>query len=163
MSTKGEAVNLSTLASFWGVHANTVRAWVRRGCPYETKADRNRGIEWQFNTAEVAEWRLAEVVQDSAGDTGSATKDELERRKLAAETTIAELKAAEKRAELGSVEEFGRQFAGAIVEIRQRLLQIPARVATVLIGVDKESETKAILEDEIAQALNAVANDHGDE
>lgn len=161
MKSQGQIVNLLGLASIWGLHRNTVSAWVKRGCPYVTRADRNQGIEWEFDSAEVAQWRLEQAVQDAIGDTQKATKDELIRRKLAAETVIAELEAARARGQVGDLQEFERQMTEAAVEIRTRMQQMVSRVAPMVLGSKKVSEIKAILAEEIDQALTVISSDLG--
>ncbi len=56
MSKKGLIVNRRELADICGVSLPTVGAYVRRGCPYVSRADRDKGIPWQFNTYLVIEW-----------------------------------------------------------------------------------------------------------
>ena len=156
MNNKGEIVSAIGLSGIWGVHRNTIAAWVKRGCPYITKADRTRGVEWQFNTADVAHWRIDLAIQDTIGDTEQATETELNRRKLAAETTIAELKAATARGELGSIDDFQRQLTGQVIEVRKKLLQIPKRIEPT------DRERRDAIADEILQALTALSNECGD-
>lgn len=161
MKAQGQLVNLLGLAALWGVHRNTVSSWVKRGCPYVTKADRNQGIEWEFDSAEVAQWRLEKAVQDAIGDTQSAGDAELRRRKLAAETVIAELEAAKARGQVGDLEEFERQMVNAAVEIRTLMQQMVSRVAPMVLGLKEEGEIKAILAEEIDQALTVISNELG--
>ena len=60
MDIKGEVVNRVELAKILGVSLPTIDAYVRRGCPYVSKADREKGIPWEFNTAAVIDWRIFE-------------------------------------------------------------------------------------------------------
>lgn len=160
MKSKGRIVSLSSLASILGIHRNTLYSWVERGCPYVKKANRLRGIDWKFDSGEVVQWRLDQATQDAIADNATATEDELKRRKLAAETVLAELQTAKARGEVGSLDEFERQVTNAAIEIRTRLRQMADRVAPIVVGL-KASEVKRILREEVDQALTALADDLG--
>ena len=56
MDIKGKAVNRAGLAEILGVSLPTVDSYVKRGCPYVSQADRDNGVPWVFDTAEVIEW-----------------------------------------------------------------------------------------------------------
>lgn len=161
MHDKGEVMSLAAVARIIGVQRNTLASMVRRGCPYISKPTRKRGSEWQLNTAEVAQWRIDQAVKDAIGDVRETDITELRKRKLRAETIIAELDAAKQRGQLGDLEEFERQVMSASIEIRTRLKQMVARVAPMILGVKKITEIKAILADEVDQALRALADDLG--
>ena len=90
----------------------------------------------------------------------NATEDELRRRKLAAETVLAELQTTKARGEVGSLDEFERQVTSAAIEIRTRLQQMAVRVAPMVAGL-KVSEVKRILRDEVDQALTVLADELG--
>lgn len=161
MHDKGEIVSLSAVARIVGVQRNTLMAMVRRGCPYISKPGRKRGSEWEFNTAEVAQWRIDQAVKEAIGDVRETDISELRKRKLRAETIIAELDAAKARGQVGDLDEFERQVTNASIEIRTRLKQMVARVAPMVIGVKKITVIKKILTDEVDQALRALSDDLG--
>ena len=60
MSIKGKNVNRAELAEILGVSLPTVDAYVKRGLPYVRQADRDKGIQWQFDTAAVIGWLNSE-------------------------------------------------------------------------------------------------------
>ncbi len=163
MQDKGEIASLSAVARIIGVQRNTLMSMVRRGCPYLSKPGRKKGSEWKFNTAEVAQWRIDQAVKEAIGDVRETDEKELRKRKLRAETIIAELEAAKARGQVGDLDEFGRQVRNASIKIRTRLKQMVARVAPMLIGIKKITEIKAILADEVDQALTALADELGNE
>jgi len=142
------------------IHRNTLYSWVERGCPYVKKADRLRGIEWKFDSGEVVQWRLDQATQDAIADNATATEDELKRRKLAAETVLAELQTAKARGQVGDLDEFERQVTNASIEIRTRLQQMAGRVAPMLAGL-KVAQINRILRDEVDQALTVLADELG--
>lgn len=160
MKAKGQILSLLALSTLLGVHRNTLYSWVKRGCPYVKKADHSRGIGWKFDSGEVVQWRLDQAIQDVIADTAKATEDELRRRKLAAETVLAELQTAKARGEVGSLDEFERQVTNAAIEIRTRLRQMADRVAPIVVGL-KVVEIKRILREEVDQALTVLADELG--
>lgn len=161
MYERGEVVNLAELVRSLGIQRNTLLAMVRRGCPYLSKPGRKKGSQWEFNSAEVHQWRIDQAVQAAIGDVRDTDINELRKRKLRAETIIAELDAAKARGQVGDLDEFERQVTNASIEIRTRLKQMIARVAPMVIGVKKITVIKKILADEVDQALRALADDLG--
>ena len=161
MQDKGEVMSLAAVARIIGVQRNTLTSMIRRGCPYISKPTRKRGSEWQLNTAEVAQWRIDQAVKDAIGDVSDTDINELRKRKLRAETIIVELDAAKARGQVGDLDEFERQVTAASIEIRTRLKQMIARVAPMVVGLKKITAIKAILADEVDQALRALADDLG--
>lgn len=146
---------MSQLASDCGVHRDTVAAWVSRGCPYVTRANKPQGVNWEFNTADVGQWRVEQATKDARLDTDGVSESEARRRKLAAEATMAEMEMRKRKSELGSLAEFERQVTAVAIEIRQRMLQIPKRVEP------NDTERRAFLETEILEALTALSDDLG--
>jgi len=158
---RGKIVNLSELGVLLGVGRNTLLSWITRGCPYIQKANRAHRIEWQLNTFEVTRWRLEQAVQDALGDVEDTAEKELRRRKLRAETIIAELEAAKARGAVGSLDEFERQVRSASIVMRTRLRQMVARVAPMVLGTKKITLIKMILTEEVDQTLTALADELG--
>lgn len=161
----GKQVSQSECASVFGVHRNTVAAWVKKNCPVVQVGNKSQGRDWILDTAAVAQWRAEQAVQNAVGNTEAATEDELRCRKLAAEVTIAEIDAAKKRGEvalLGEVEKVWRDY---LLEFKARIRQVPTRVAGQLLGVTNETEIKAVLLDEIDETLTVLSDftvDDGD-
>ncbi|WP_063888175.1 terminase small subunit [Burkholderia ubonensis] len=157
MSTrgKGRVVNRADLAEIHGVALTTIDAWVRAGCPVLQRG--SRGIEWAFNTADVARWREDERAKAAAG----TVPDDVEKlvlRKLQAETLTAELKLAKERDAVAPVAEFEKATARLLATIRTNMLNIPARAALRLLGETNETAFKRVLREEITLALETSAD-----
>lgn len=155
---RGQLVNQSDLAAVFGVHRTTITAWLKRGLPYVNKADPRRRVEWGFDTAEVARWLADQAVSDAVGDTDQVAEDELKRRKLAAETTLAEIEAAKKRGEVVLIDDVVRVVTDDVLACKARLRTIPQRVVARLVGEDDERRIKDILLEEIDDALSELEN-----
>ena len=151
-------VSQSSCAEIFGVHRNTVANWIKQGCPFVQKANKKQGKDWVLDTADVAQWRADKAVQDTVGDTEAATEDELRRRKLAADTQLAELEVGKKRGELIPKDEIEKLLSELVIATRTRLLLVPRRCAVHLIGLSNETEIREIIEAEQLEALTDLSN-----
>lgn len=85
-------VNRAQLAEIFGVNVSTIDAWVRRGMPISKKS--GKGTPSEYDSAICIEWRvnkLLEEVVPSFPEPTETNAQELKRRRLEAETIIAEL------------------------------------------------------------------------
>ena len=151
---KGKAVNREELAEVFGVSLNTVSTWVRNGCPYEQRG--RQGKPWKFNTRDVSEW-LRDQAREEATSDAPLDEFELKLRKLAAETSQAELDLAVARKQVAPIEEFERARALENAEVRAGVMNVPSRVVSQLIGETDEGRFKEVLRAELIQALEAAA------
>ena len=159
---RGQKVNKAGLAGVFGVSLVTIEAWLRNGCPAETKGA-GKGKPWVFDTATVAAWREALAAEEAGGDE-TKTEDALTRRKLLAQTLSAELAYANERGLVAPVAEFERARAHTFAKIRQNVLAIPQRVALSLVGEKSEARIKEVLKAELVDALRqSTKNDAHDE
>lgn len=152
---KGQVLNRGELAQFFGVSSPTIDSWVRAGCPIITKGA--RGVAASFNSADIANWLRTKARDEGAG-TVKADESELKRRKLAAETGLAELELAQARSLVAPLDQVERMVSRAFAEVRAGLRNIPSRVVSQLIGETNERTFKKVLLDEIDQALEALSN-----
>lgn len=151
---RGQEVNRTELAEFFGIAMPTVDDWIRRGCPVVERGGRGRA--WKFNTAEVATWRI-ERVRDEATGVASASEAELRRRKMAAETGKAELEFAIAKGEVAPVRQFQMAITKVNAELRASLRIIPVRVTRMIVGETDEQVIKRKIADEIDKALSALS------
>jgi terminase small subunit / prophage DNA-packing protein len=61
----GLLVNRKELSEILGVSLPTIDNYLSRGCPYVSKADRSKGIPWEFNTRDVINWAHEDFVSRS--------------------------------------------------------------------------------------------------
>lgn len=154
---KGQIVSRQGLAENFGVALNTVDHWVRTGMPVVQRG--GPGKKWQFNTADVAEWRLDKAREESKGASATADEAELKRRKLAAQTAQAELDLAKAKAEVAPLDQIERGVSRAFAEVKASIRNVPSRAARLLIGETDETRFKSVLLQELDQALDALAED----
>lgn len=159
MSTRkgrGQLLNRTEMANHLGIAMPTLDEWVRRGCPIVKRG--GRGQQWQFNSADVRAWRDEDIRRDAAGP-DDATLDELKKRKLRAETLQAELELSRERGELVPADTFDRAMAKAFGEVQASMRNVlPGRAARRLIAESDETRFKAVLLEEIDEALSALAD-----
>jgi phage terminase Nu1 subunit (DNA packaging protein) len=148
-------VNLQRASELLGRSANTIKSWFRQGCPVVQKG--NQKTEWQIKISDVLAWREEQAIKSVTDDLSKVDEQELKRRKLEAETTILEIEAAKKRGEVAPLHEMEIAWRDAILEFKTRLRLIPSRVAGQLVGLDNETEIKAVLLDEVDQSLTVLS------
>lgn len=151
---KGRAVNREELAEVFGVSLNTVTSWVRRGCPFDQRG--KQGRPWRFNTRDVSEWLRDEARAEAESD-APMDEFELKLRKLAAETSQAELDLAVARRQVAPIDEFERARALENATVRANVMNVPSRVVSQLIGETDEARFKEVLRAELIQSLEAAA------
>lgn len=139
-------VNRTGLARDLGANLSTVDQWVRKGCPVIVRG--TRGKEWQFDTAAVHAWYTQQKIAEATGAV-QTDEAELKRRKLEAETKLAELELDKATGNVVEVEYLHRNLSGLFAEIRTNIRNLPDRVVTALIGMTDEREFKAVLLKEI--------------
>jgi phage terminase Nu1 subunit (DNA packaging protein) len=154
-------LNRAQVAEMLQVDVVTVDQKVRRGMPYVERGAKGR--QWIFDSAAIIQWEKDQAVSNAVGDTKKADTEELKRRKLAAETTIAEIEAAKVRGEVAELHAVEREWSSAYAAFRARMMQIPARVATSLIGETDERAIKSVLSDEIEEALRTMGEAGSDD
>lgn len=150
---KGRTVNRTGLAEVFGVALPTVDMWRKDGCPVVTMG--GRGKEWEFDTAEVANWLRERDVRAATGDRVT-DKDELQRRKLAAETEKAELELAKAKGEVAPLDQVERAVARAFAEVRAGMRNLPQRTVSMLIGETDERRFKSVMMGEIDEVLKSL-------
>lgn len=131
----------------------TVDMWRKDGCPVVTMG--GRGKEWEFDTAEVATWLRERDVRAATGDKVT-DKDELQRRKLAAETEKAELELAKAKGEVAPLDQVERAVARAFAEVRAGMRNLPQRTVSMLIGETDERRFKSVMMGEIDEVLKSL-------
>lgn len=154
-SNKGQQVNKSELANFFGVSLPTVDGWMRNGCPVIQRGTTGRPAI--YNTADVVNW-LRDRAREEASGASLADEGELKRRKLAAEAEKAELEVAKAKGEVATIRDFERVQAAMMAAIRANMRNVPGRAVLQLLGCTDEAEFKAKLMEEIDLALVTAAD-----
>jgi phage terminase Nu1 subunit (DNA packaging protein) len=148
-------VNRAELADILGCSLPTITSKVQRGMPYLQRGQ--RGKEWTFDTADVFNWEKDQAIKDTVGDFTAVSEDEMKMRKLAAETGKAEIELAKARGEVAPLHDMEIAWRDSVLEFKARIRLLPSRVAGQMVGLDNETEIKAVLLDEVDQSLTVLS------
>ena len=151
-------LNRMELAEFFDLSLPSIDARVRKGMPFESKG--GRGKEWVFESADVVAWEKQQAVNNAIGDTALVDSEELKQRKLAAETSIAEIEAAKARGEVLEIDAVVKVITNDYITLKQRLRQVAQRLAPLVVGETDELEVKQTISEEIDDALTELSSQY---
>lgn len=154
-TNSGVTLSRADMSTHCGIDPKTLDAWVRDGCPILREG--SRGVPAEFNSAEVWRWR-EDRLRTKLSAPVQQKRDELELRKLEAQTVSAELELARARDEVALVAEFEKATSRLMAIIRTNMLNIPSRAALRLLGETNETAFKRVLREEITLALETSAD-----
>lgn len=156
MPKSGKTVNKRELAEFFGVSPQAVDGWLSRGCPYIEKGKALHG--YKFDTAAVAEWRSEQRAREAIGQNAPDDPTNAEDRIKRADASLKELKLARELGQLVTVEDVQKVWVRIVGTCRTRLLGIPAKITQLVFGAEDVDSARSILEAEIHEALNELAD-----
>lgn len=152
MGRAGKQVNASQLAELYGItYSAIVNNWVRDGCPFLEEG--GRGREYRFDTAAVAQWREKRAGDNAGGSTAKLGHEELKRRKLAAETRMAELDAELKVGNAIPIDAVAQVVGQQLDVVRVKLLAIPSRAAPLVASESNLAACRMVIEGLVREAL----------
>ncbi|WP_162409339.1 terminase small subunit [Acuticoccus sediminis] len=152
----GRTVSQIELAALFGVAANTVRVWERKGCPAERSGV--RGQASKYNTAAVIRWREEQAALAASGDLAAMDVEEARRRKIVAEAASAEIELDMKRRDLVPIELVGAAVEEEYSAVRANILALPGEVAADL-EHRTASEIEELLYSKVVEILHALSVD----
>ena len=156
---KAKTVSRSDLAEILRVSPPTVDSWIRRGLPVKEKGGRGRAYE--FDLADVIEWRVASAQASASVSAELLDFEEARARKTTAEAEIAEADARQRRGELVEIDTVAELLETKLSTVRLRMLAVPAKVAPRVAAVRAVAKVRRILEDEFSDVLDELVS--GDE
>lgn len=142
-------LNRSELSEAMGVNLTTIDVWIKAGMPAETKG--SSGRPWSFDLPKCVRW-YGEYKSRTVTHQNSDA-EELKLRKLAADAQMMELDLEIKKGTVGLIEDFEKALSATMLIARLNLQNVPSRAYTRLVGVTDEVRFKAILSEEITEAL----------
>lgn len=146
-----KSVNRIELATLLKRSVVTIDSWVRKGMPYIQK--NNQTNEWEFDVADVIQWREDQAVAKAGLKIEDTTVEELKKRKLIAEIEILEDDLQKRRQEVVKIAEAEQAVTHAFLTIKQRLRTIPERIRAQLASEGNEQACGEIVLNEIDDAL----------
>ncbi|MEB5674139.1 terminase small subunit [Escherichia coli] len=133
----------------------TIDTWIRAGCPYIRKG--GRGREWEFNLADVANWREERARATALGDNDNI--DEIKRKIWAVDLEAKTFDLAERKRLVAPVDEMTRMMSHVFAELRAGIMNLPARCTPLLTGETDARQIKKILTDEVEILLQKLSSE----
>ncbi|MCF6777640.1 terminase small subunit [Thiotrichales bacterium 19X7-9] len=154
--TKGKVVTRQQASDIFGIYVTTIDDWVRRGCPYLEKGGRGRA--WSFNTANLFKWRLQEETDNSksvmlSGEELSLKIKQAKLRLIDAQADNEEIKARLAANKVIDADLLSSVLADIFGLMRNKLLSIPERVESRLVGETDKDKFRKVLLDELKEAM----------
>ncbi|MBP2494700.1 phage terminase Nu1 subunit (DNA packaging protein) [Methylobacterium sp. PvP062] len=157
----GRLVNRADLAGIFGVSVNTVTSWIEKGCPYVERG--SNGVEWQFDTAAVINWRIQRAVENvavNAGDDGpkdssKARREDADCRRAVANAIVAEINADEALKAVVSRHDAVADMATFCQVLRTGLSNMASKVAGRAATMTNASEIEVMAKAEMNRAFTA--------
>ena len=134
------------------INPDTLTQYQKDGLPIHKKgAGRSKA---QYILEEVVNWLDANG--KSYGDTKESLQEAKTRRECAL-ASIAELELKQLEGELVRVDELTDEFHKQLLNVKQRLLAMPAKLSGPLLGIDDIKIIHKMIEDEVFTALNEIS------
>lgn len=150
---------IKDIAEFYGLHLNTVRDWIKAGCPYVQRGFKGGGAgkEWLLDPVEVEKWKIAREVKKAVGDADLTDIEEAKRRKVAAEASLVELELMREQGLVVEIEKITSKLNDELVNFRAKMLSIPTKVVSQVYAAKSKDEIREILDSSIHEALNEIS------
>ena len=151
--------SLTQASAILGVHRNTLAKWLDQGCPAVTRADRDRGIEWELEIPAIVDWRITRAVEDAlasyGGEEGMISKDEADRRRAVANAITAEVAADEALRSVVHRHEAEADMAAFCQALKTGLSNSSSRIAARAASVSSAPEIEDLCHVELNRAFDA--------
>jgi len=153
----GRLLNRAEVAGIFAVSVNTVTNWIEKGCPYVERG--SNGIEWQFDSAAVIDWRIQRAIENvamNAGDDSSkARREDADCRRAVANAIVAEINADEALKAVVSRHDAVADMATFCQVLRTGLSNMASKVAGRAATMTSASEIEVMAKAEMNRAFTA--------
>lgn len=150
MDSKSEKLNLKGLSNSFGVSQVTVRNWIDKGIPCKRTS---KG--YSFDLTEAIQWR--EKYLQAAKQGGSSEYEAARTEKEIYRAKMAKLNFEKMDGMLILAEEVRKSAFEKARQVRDSLLNIPARVSPILAAEHDAKKVNEILTHELRQVLEGLA------
>jgi phage terminase Nu1 subunit (DNA packaging protein) len=156
-----QLVSFEQIAQLLDIGAQSVNGLVKKGMPREARGqyDVGRCFHWYVRYLHVQMRGKGGTEKDGEANTNLRAE---RMRLLKAQADLSELDLQERRGKIIPISLYEKLLIGWAVTIRQRVLALPARVATLLVGLDRR-RIHDVLERECRELLLILQREaHGD-
>src|ERR1041384_2480644 len=151
-------VSLTETEELLGVSKNTVKGWVRRGCPIPERGAKLTA--WKIDLGLLLEWRVNNSVTEAlTTDTADVGIQEARRRRLMALAEQSEIDLALRRGDAVSIKDVGEIWKSLVLAFRAKMLAMPHKFAPELAAEANPRAVYVTLQDAIYDALNELADE----
>ena len=154
-----DALTAAEVADLLFVSEKTVRNWMNNNDLPSVDSGRGRILKWKSVLAWYVAYRAKEDGNGGNAPAKMASAGKLAKqpesanaallRKLIAEADLKELDRAERLAEVVAIKDVERNIAAVARNIQQKLLNVPNKLTTRLVGIDDRNRIRAILDAEM--------------
>lgn len=133
-----QLVSFEQIAQLLDIRPKSVNGLVEKGMPREGRGqyDVGRCFHWYVRYLHI-QMKARGVTAEA--DTGGVNLRVERHRLLKAQADLSELDLLERRGKIIPISHYEKLLIGWVVTIRQRVLALPARVATLLVGLDRRT------------------------
>lgn len=157
-------VDKKTLADIFGVDERSITTWAKDGMPVHKVGGRGKSNE--YDTVAIIAWHLERKVDKATAEgdfePDSAMGAELIKqrtRKTAADADLSEHKLQLARLEVVPADQVLAAWSAIVADFRQAALQLPLRLAPMILKPMTMDEAKAIVEKETNAMLDGLSRD----
>lgn len=151
--------SLTQAAAVLGVHRNTLSKYLDQGAPAVTRANRDRGVEWELDIPDIVDWLVARAVQSAVasygGEVGRIDREEADRRRAVANAITAEIAADEALRTVTSTHEVQADVAAFCQSLKTGLGNASSRIASRAATMTNPSEIEDMAHVELNRAFDA--------
>lgn len=151
--------SLTQAAAVLGVHRNTLSKYLDQGAPAITRANRDRGIEWELDIPAIVDWLIAKAVQSAVanygGETGRIDREEADRRRAVANAITAEVAADEALRSVMHRHEAEADMAAFCQVLKTGLGNASSKIAARAASITSAPEIEDLCHAELNRAFDA--------
>lgn len=140
-----QTVSQKELAGHLGITTRQVRNLTEQGVLRAVAGDPRKGYAWPHSNRDYITFKAEEAVRKASSRTDEADVAELEKRKLAAETGITEMKFDREAGKLVPVEVFRTELEAILSRVRGRLAVLPGEYGAQVLEADSLPRAVALL------------------
>ena len=146
-----------------GVHRNTLSKYLDQGAPAVTRANRDRGVEWEIDIPDMVDWLVARAVQAAVasygGEVGRIDREEADRRRAVANAITAEIGADEALRTVTSTHEIQADVAAFCQVLKTGIGNASSRIAARAATMANPSEIEDMAHIELNRAFDTAESE----
>ena len=148
-------INIQEASTIFGVSTNTIKTWLRKGCPADKPGTNGRA--WVLNLTDMIRWQNDQTRIRAESKGREDDVEEARRRKLVAEAELSEIQVKKERGEVIDIELSGKMLDKVLANVTAKLLAMPHKVAPYLLNQTNTTDVIEILTPYIHDTIKELA------